>query len=186
MDRVVPLYMEHALVLSGYKISDTIIQLRNRDFCGGDTTMHKYYLGIDIGSTTAKAVLTDRDGHILYRNYQRHNAEVFKILLGMLREIEAEVDSQDEISVLFTGTAGMGVAERSDLPFVQEVVASGEVIKTYLPDVRTFIDLGGEDAKIIFFDENMKPDIRMNGNCAGGTGAFIDQMAELLHIPVDK
>lgn len=148
--------------------------------------MHKYYLGIDIGSTTAKAVLTDRDGHILYHNYQRHNAEVFKILLGMLREIEEEVDSRDEISVLFTGTAGMGVAERSSLPFVQEVVASGEVIKTYLPEVRTFIDLGGEDAKIIFFDENMKPDIRMNGNCAGGTGAFIDQMAELLHIPVDK
>mgnify|MGYP000669291869 CR=1 FL=1 len=148
--------------------------------------MKNYYLGIDIGSTTAKVILTTEEGKILMSDYQRHNAEVFTILLKMLDKIKEIIDLDDTISVLFTGTAGMGVAEKAELPFVQEVVASGEVVKQYLPEVRTFVDLGGEDAKIIFFDDNLKPDIRMNGNCAGGTGAFIDQMAELLNVPVSK
>ncbi|MGM0431124.1 MAG: acyl-CoA dehydratase activase-related protein [Spirochaetota bacterium] len=146
--------------------------------------MADFFLGIDIGSTTAKVVLTNSEGTILLSKYQRHNAEVFRILLEMLQEVEKMTGSENVVSVLFTGTAGMGIAERSTVPFVQEVVASGEVIKKYLPEVRTFIDLGGEDAKIIFFDDNLKPDMRMNGNCAGGTGSFIDQMAELLHVPV--
>ncbi|MBC8452680.1 MAG: CoA activase, partial [Spirochaetes bacterium] len=143
-------------------------------------------LGIDIGSTTAKAVLTDESGKILYGNYIRHNAEVFSTLLGILQEIEATHGAESNVSVLFTGTAGMGVAERTGMPFVQEVSASAEVVKRWMPEIRTFIDLGGEDAKIIFFDEMLRPDIRMNGNCAGGTGAFIDQMATLLHLPVEE
>ena len=143
-------------------------------------------LGIDIGSTTAKAVLTNESGKILYGNYIRHNAEVFSTLLEILQEIEASHGSESNVSVLFTGTAGMGVAERTGMPFVQEVSASAEVVKRWMPEIRTFIDLGGEDAKIIFFDEMLRPDIRMNGNCAGGTGAFIDQMAALLHIPVEE
>jgi predicted CoA-substrate-specific enzyme activase len=151
-----------------------------------EVVMENLYLGIDIGSTTAKVVLTHKDGHILHTRYERHNAEVFSTLLDMLEDIGSRIGAQDKISVLFTGTAGMGVAERSSIPFVQEVVAAGEVIKKHLPEVRTYIDLGGEDAKIIFFDDNHKPDIRMNGNCAGGTGAFIDQMAELLDMPVSK
>jgi predicted CoA-substrate-specific enzyme activase len=143
-------------------------------------------LGIDIGSTTAKIVLTDADARILYSNYRRHNAEVFSTLLAMLSEIPIEHRQDSGISVLFTGTAGMGIAERAGIPFVQEVSASAEVVKTWMPEVRTFIDLGGEDAKIIFFDKLLRPDIRMNGNCAGGTGAFIDQMASLLDIPVEE
>ncbi|MCF7940129.1 MAG: acyl-CoA dehydratase activase [Spirochaetia bacterium] len=148
--------------------------------------MKQFLLGIDIGSTTAKVILTDTAGRILHSRYQRHNAAVFAVLLDMLSGIGEIIDDDDLISVLFTGTAGMGVAERSGLPFVQEVVASSEVVKRYMPEVRTVIDLGGEDAKIIFFDENLKPDMRMNGNCAGGTGAFIDQMAELLDVPVSE
>lgn len=148
--------------------------------------MKNLYLGIDIGSTTAKLTLLDEDHNILYGNYRRHNAEVFPVLLDMLQEIKNEHGEDLVLTVLFTGTAGMGVAERAGLPFVQEVAASAEVVKTFMPQVRTFIDLGGEDAKIIFFDENLKPDIRMNGNCAGGTGAFIDQMAALLNVPVEK
>ena len=145
-------------------------------------------VGIDIGSTTAKIIVTDPGGSILYGDYRRHNTEVFKTLLLMLDEVGEQLafDEHDSLAILFTGTAGMGVAERARLPFVQEVSASAAVVKRYLPEVRTFIDLGGEDAKIIFFDRDLRPDIRMNGNCAGGTGAFIDQMAGLLGIPVEK
>ena len=78
----------------------------------------------------------------------------------------------------------MGIAEKYQIPFIQEVVASAEVVHQRYPEVRTLIDIGGEDAKIIFFDEDFRPDIRMNGSCAGGTGAFIDEMANLLNVPV--
>jgi len=143
-------------------------------------------LGIDIGSTTAKTVLTDGEGVILHSLYARHNADVFGTLVGMLDEIPQDLTEGAVLQVLLTGTAGMGLSERTGIPFVQEVSASAEVIRTLLPQVRTFIDLGGEDAKVIFFDEQLRPDIRMNGNCAGGTGAFIDQMAGLLDIPVER
>ena len=145
-----------------------------------------FRLGIDIGSTTAKAVLTDAQGTILYGTYLRHNARIFATLDTILEEIRERFGSDLLISVLFTGTAGMGIAERTGIPFVQEVSASAAVIRHSMPDVRTYIDLGGEDAKIIFFDDHLRPDIRMNGNCAGGTGAFIDQMAVLLNIPVEE
>lgn len=150
--------------------------------------MKDLHVGIDIGSTTAKIIVTDPDGSILYGDYRRHNTEVFRTLLAMLDAACERLTCDDGVSlfVLFTGTAGMGVAERARLPFVQEVSASAAVVKRYLPEVRTFIDLGGEDAKIIFFDRDLRPDIRMNGNCAGGTGAFIDQMAGLLGIPVER
>lgn len=148
--------------------------------------MSMFQLGIDIGSTTAKVILADEQGRIGYSAYRRHNAEVFVVLMEMLSELESVISERDHISVLFTGTAGMGVAEKASIPFAQEVAASAEVVKSYFPEVRTLIDLGGEDAKIVFFDAELRPDIRMNGNCAGGTGAFIDQMAELLHVPVSS
>ena len=144
-----------------------------------------FQLGIDIGSTTAKCALIDKDHHLLFVTYKRHQTEVYPVVLSMLQEIE-ERFGNISLQVLFTGTAGMGVAERTKLPFVQEVSASAEVVKKWFPEVRTFIDLGGEDTKIIFFDDKLRPDIRMNGNCAGGTGAFIDQMASLLDIPVSE
>ena len=112
---------------------------------------------------------------ITFSKYERHNTEVVPTILELLKEaIDKLGDS--ELTVAITGTAGMGISEKTGIHFVQEVVASAEVIKQLHPEVRTLIDLGGEDAKIIFFNEDGKPDIRMNGNCAGGTGAFIDQM----------
>ena len=89
------------------------------------------------------------------------------------------------VSVMFTGSAGMGISESCGLPFLQEVIAAAEVIKRF-PKVHTLIDIGGEDAKMIFFEPGLPPDIRMNGSCAGGTGAFIDQMAMLLNMPVES
>jgi len=144
-----------------------------------------YRLGIDIGSTTAKAALTDEKGNVLFHRYRRHNTEIDLTLGEILRE-GAEEFPDGEFTVKFTGTAGLGVSERCGLPFTQEVVASAEVIKRRYPEVRMLIDLGGEDSKVIYFTDPVKPDIRMNGNCAGGTGAFIDQMAVLLNMPHEE
>ena len=145
----------------------------------------KYRLGIDIGSTTAKAALTDGEGNILFHRYRRHNTEIDKTIWEIIEEGALEFPDMDFV-VKLTGTAGLGVSERCGLPFTQEVVASAEVIKRCYPDVRMLIDLGGEDSKVIFFTDPIKPDIRMNGNCAGGTGAFIDQMAVLLNLSHDE
>ena len=141
----------------------------------------KYRLGIDIGSTTAKVALTDGKSNILFHRYRRHNTEIDKTIREIIEEGAAEFPELD-FTVKMTGTAGLGVSERCGLPFTQEVVASAEVIKRCYPDVKMLIDLGGEDSKVIFFTDPIKPDIRMNGNCAGGTGAFIDQMAVLLNM----
>jgi predicted CoA-substrate-specific enzyme activase len=141
----------------------------------------KYNLGIDIGSTTAKTALVDENGCVLFQRYRRHNTEIEKTLQEIINEGIVEFP-HIEFTVKMTGTAGLGVSERCGLPFTQEVVASAEVIKKCYPEVRMLIDLGGEDSKVIFFTDPIKPDIRMNGNCAGGTGAFIDQMAVLLNM----
>ena len=142
-----------------------------------------YQLGMDIGSTTAKLVLLDPAGDVAFSAYRRHNAETVAALQTMLREAQVELGDA-RVEFLVTGSAGMGVAEKYDLPFIQEVVASAEVVHQRHPHVRTLIDIGGEDAKIIFFDGQHHPDIRMNGSCAGGTGSFIDEMATLLGVPV--
>ncbi len=131
-----------------------------------------HQLGIDIGSTTVKCVLLDGRQQTVFGAYRRHQTEVFPVTMSLLEEIRDQFGDID-LQVLFTGTAGMGVAERSGLSFVQEVQASAEVVRKWMPEVRTFIDLGGEDTKIIFFDDHLRPDIRMNGNCAGGTGALL-------------
>ncbi len=141
--------------------------------------MTKHRLGIDIGSTTAKIALLDEKGKLLFKRYQRHNTEVEAVILEILAQGRKEFPSLS-FRPKITGTAGMGLSERCGIPFTQEVIASAEVIKQQHPEVRMLIDLGGEDSKLIFFGNPLKPDIRMNGNCAGGTGAFIDQMAVLL------
>jgi predicted CoA-substrate-specific enzyme activase len=140
-------------------------------------------LGIDVGSTTAKVVFVDPGGRTILTGYRRHNAEILGTLTALLREAVATLGERS-IEVLVTGSAGMGIAEKYELPFIQEVVASAEVIRQRYPQVQTLIDVGGEDAKIIFFDPHRPPDMRMNGSCAGGTGAFIDEMATLLGISV--
>jgi predicted CoA-substrate-specific enzyme activase len=142
-------------------------------------------IGIDVGSTTLKVIVLNEEKEIVYKTYRRHKASINEILAEELKNINAQFPDTD-FSVTITGSAGMGVSERTEIPFIQEVVASVEVVNTLYPNVKTLIDLGGEDAKMVFFDEGKNPDIRMNGSCAGGTGAFIDQMADLMNISVNE
>lgn len=142
-------------------------------------------VGVDVGSTTLKVVVLNDANEIAYKVYKRHKADINTILSA---EFDAVVEQFPDcnFAVNITGSAGMGIAERIKIPFVQEIVASVEVVNRVYPDVRTMIDLGGEDAKVVFFNPGKQPDIRMNGSCAGGTGAFIDQMADLMNISVEK
>jgi predicted CoA-substrate-specific enzyme activase len=148
-------------------------------------TKPAYTAGVDIGSTTAKVVICDQSNKMVFARYRRHQARSMKTAREIFEEAFHDVGDV-ELDLAITGSAGMGVAETFGLPFVQEVVASAHLIKKSYPDVRTFIEIGGEDSKIIFFDDHFRPDIRMNGSCAGGTGAFIDQMAVLLDVPVSE
>ena len=135
-------------------------------------------VGIDIGSTTAKVVVID-DGEPVYSRYERHFAQVRQKTLEMITAI-ADLLSGREFTVAVSGSAGLGMANAAGLPFVQEVYATAECVRCTQPDTDAVIELGGEDAKMIFFKGG--PDERMNGSCAGGTGAFIDQMATLLNV----
>ncbi|MDR0325374.1 MAG: 2-hydroxyacyl-CoA dehydratase [Oscillospiraceae bacterium] len=137
----------------------------------------EYRLGIDIGSTTIKAVLLDGNDAILYSRYRRHRSDVSKEMALLFDEI-AEDLPEITATVRMTGSAGLGAATALNLPFMQEVAAGTRAVHRFVPGADVVIELGGEDAKITF----MKPVVsqRMNGTCAGGTGAFIDQMAALL------
>ncbi len=143
---------------------------------------YNYSLGIDIGSTTAKLVLM-RDDEIIYQKYQRHRSKVRATTLELLREMR-EVHDIPSLKTTVSGSAGMGMAEKAGIDFIQEVYATGEVVYKLAPDTGVVIELGGEDAKVIFYKGGV--DQRMNGSCAGGTGAFIDQMAVLLNMTVDE
>jgi len=144
-----------------------------------------FCVGIDIGSITAKVAILDKDKNLQFSAYHRHKTETRKTLLAILEEAR-QVLGDIQVYPLVTGSAGMGITEKFKLPFIQEVVASAEVVKQLYPGVKTLIDIGGEDAKMIFFNDNGIPDIRMNGSCAGGTGAFIDEMATLLNVSADE
>lgn len=139
-------------------------------------------LGIDVGSTTAKLVLI-RNGRIVYEKYERHYAQVRRKTLELLQEA-LPLAGGDRVYVAVAGSAGLGMAQAAGLPFVQEVYATGETVRTLEPDTDAVIELGGEDAKILFLTGGC--DERMNGTCAGGTGAFIDQMATLLDVTPDE
>ena len=142
-----------------------------------------YRMGIDIGSVTAKVVVLGARDEMIFSAYRRHRAETSVTLCSILQEASGSLGDVP-ISVMITGSAGMGVSERYGIPFIQEMIASAEVVKRLYPQVRTLIDIGGEDAKLIYFDRDGIPDMRMNGTCAGGTGAYIDEMATLLNVPV--
>jgi len=146
----------------------------------------KFRLGLDVGSTTAKCVLLDEQDNFIYTNYVRHNTYIMPTVIQLLTEIKQRIGTNTLLSVKVTGSAGMGISEKADITFIQEVIAASEVVQQKYPDVRTLIDIGGEDSKMIFFFPDRAPDIRMNGSCAGGTGAFIDQMASLLNVPVQE
>ena len=141
-------------------------------------------LGIDIGSTTVKTVLFNQDKKIVHTDYKRHFSDVFQTTLSMLEDISFYFNGNDKVRVSFTGSAGLGVSKMCEMPFVQEVYATQLAIKEYIPDADVVIELGGEDAKIIFLTNGVE--YRMNGSCAGGTGAFIDQMATLLDVTLDE
>ena len=139
-------------------------------------------LGIDIGSTTAKLAAVE-DGKPILQTYERHFSQIRETVCRMLRLAKYTLGDRPFTAAL-SGSAGLGLANAASIPFVQEVWATAEVIRKMDPDTSTVIELGGEDAKIIFFSGGT--DERMNGTCAGGTGAFIDQMASLLGVTPDE
>ena len=147
-------------------------------------------LGLDIGSTTVKAVLTDRaSGRILFRRYQRHHAEQRRTLCQLLGEIRDRFAGLP-MRVAVCGSGGRPLADQMGVCYVQEVVANGAAVRALYPAARTAVELGGQDAKVIFFREEKDgslstSDMRMNGSCAGGTGAFIDEIAALLRVPAE-
>lgn len=142
-----------------------------------------YSLGIDVGSTTVKTVITDSSRQIIYSDYQRHFSKVKEAVKAQLETI-GEKYPNDEFKLCMTGSAGLGLATGAKIPFVQEVNSAFIAVKERFPDADAVIELGGEDAKIIFLTGGVEQ--RMNGSCAGGTGAFIDQMATLLGVTVDE
>lgn len=154
--------------------------------------MKKLLAGIDIGSTTTKIVALDPENEkIVYSDYQRHNAKQIQSVELALRKLEEQYP-KEKVRVCLTGSGAKPLAERLNVPFVQEVFANSIALKHDYDQVGTAIELGGQDAKIIFFGRDSQSgnlnvsDMRMNGSCAGGTGAFIDEVASLLKVPVGK
>lgn len=140
-------------------------------------------IGIDIGSTTVKVVVLDAQNKLLFRSYERHYSKTRERTCETLRGLRGLLGGQ-QVQLLITGSAGLGVAKAAGLDFVQEVYATAAAVREFIPGTDAVIELGGEDAKIIFFGNTLEE--RMNGSCAGGTGAFIDQMATLLNVSVDE
>ncbi len=135
------------------------------------------HLGLDVGSTTVKLVVLDKNNEVLYSKYQRHYSDIRKTIFELVDDT-CSMFEDDDLTVTLTGSGGISVAQWLDLPFEQEVVAAAGAIEAIIPQTDVAIELGGEDAKITFFKGGIEQ--RMNGTCAGGTGAFIDQMASLL------
>ena len=144
--------------------------------------MKKLFLGTDVGSTTVKIVCLDEENNVLYSVYQRHFSNVRETSKELFEDFFAYIEKRfnEEISfkISVTGSGGMGVAKWIDVDFVQEVIACIKAIETVIPETDVAIELGGEDAKITYLKNGMEQ--RMNGSCAGGTGAFVDQIASLL------
>ena len=141
-------------------------------------TDNTYLLGIDIGSTTVKVALIDRDHNLVFSDYKRHFADIQHTLRQILKKALKETGDAT-VYPMITGSGGLTLAKHLGVKFVQEVIAVSSALTDYAPNTDVAIELGGEDAKIIYF-ENGSLEQRMNGICAGGTGSFIDQMASLL------
>ena len=140
--------------------------------------MNNYTLGIDIGSTTVKIAILDEDEHLLFADYERHFANIQETLADLLQKAYDKLGEASLYPVI-TGSGGLTLATHLEVPFVQEVIAVSTALQKAAPQTDVAIELGGEDAKIIYF-EGGNIEQRMNGICAGGTGSFIDQMASLL------
>ncbi|MBE5962019.1 MAG: 2-hydroxyglutaryl-CoA dehydratase [Lachnospiraceae bacterium] len=138
---------------------------------------NNFTLGIDIGSTTVKVAVLDEKNTLLFSAYERHYANIQQTLASLIKKAQEELGDHTVCPVI-TGSGGLTLAKHLSVPFVQEVVAVAAALQDYAPRTDVAIELGGEDAKIIYFSNGI--DQRMNGICAGGTGSFIDQMASLL------
>ena len=141
-------------------------------------------MGLDIGSTTIKCVVLDDDNKLIYSTYERHFSQITDKIAEILDRVRGEIDGVENALVALSGSAGMGVAADCGIQFVQEVFATRVAANTFIPGTDVVIELGGEDAKILFLTNGLE--VRMNGTCAGGTGAFIDQMATLLNVPLEE
>ena len=141
-------------------------------------------IGLDIGSTTVKCVALDENNNILYKTYERHFSQITSKISELLQKVRRELPQADSALVAMSGSAGMGIADACGIDFIQEVYATRVAANTFIPNTDVVIELGGEDAKILFLSGGME--VRMNGSCAGGTGAFIDQMATLLNVPIEE
>ncbi|MBR5277994.1 MAG: 2-hydroxyglutaryl-CoA dehydratase, partial [Clostridia bacterium] len=139
--------------------------------------MNRYRAGIDIGSTTVKLVVLDSDNSIIFGEYKRHRAHTQETLAELLRNAKEKL-GDCIIDARITGSGSISLGKAMDIEFIQEVVAVAKALQTVAPQTDVAIELGGEDAKIIYFKGGLEE--RMNGVCAGGTGSFIDQMASLL------
>lgn len=142
----------------------------------------KYSIGLDVGSTTVKTAILDSEDNVVHTSYERHFAGVKSTVIKHLKAAFEKIDNNnniDECTIMVTGSAGIGISKWLKLPFIQEVVAGTAAIKAIIPQTDIAIELGGEDAKITYLKGGLEQ--RMNGTCAGGTGAFIDQMAVLLN-----
>lgn len=136
------------------------------------------HIGLDVGSTTVKIIVMDDNLNIIYREYQRHFSDTKNTVCNVLEKLLVSYPN-NLFTIALTGSGAMSAANFLNLPFIQEVVSCKRSVEKYIPQTDVVIELGGEDAKIIYFDNSIEQ--RMNGTCAGGTGAFIDQMASLLH-----
>ena len=139
-------------------------------------------LGIDVGSTTVKLVFLNDEDEIIYSRYERHMSNVFLKVEELLTEAHKEFGN-GKLNAVITGSGGLSLAKIVGVPFEQEVIACSRAVEKLIPETDTAIELGGEDAKITFYGQTIEQ--RMNGTCAGGTGAFIDQMAVLLNTDAD-
>ncbi len=151
------------------------------DLCTAENTNKNtadLHAGIDVGSTTVKLAILDKNNEVLWAVYRRHHADVRATIVEVLKEAAVEYPN-DPMTVAITGSGGLLLSQWLSILFVQEVIASKTAVETFIPRTDVAIELGGEDAKIIYFDNGIEQ--RMNGTCAGGTGAFIDQMASLLN-----
>ena len=141
-------------------------------------------IGLDVGSTTIKCVVLDGADNIIYSTYERHFSHILEKSEELLRRVAGQYVPSGRAELAISGSAGMGMAESVGVPFVQEVFATRVAAGRLIPGTDVVIELGGEDAKILFLTGGME--VRMNGSCAGGTGAFIDQMATLLKMTADE
>ncbi len=177
------IFMKNTIIFHNVNMNFNLVLRRDKSNLGMENFMKKIYnLGIDVGSTTVKTVILD-GGEIIYNKYERHYSKVKETVAEQLKIIRDKFKGE-RFKIAITGSAGLGIANTSGIEFVQEVYSAFVAVNKSYPDADVVVELGGEDAKIIFLTGGVEQ--RMNGSCAGGTGAFIDQMATLLGVTPDE